>query len=66
LRELEQVPPHRLLERGLTVDLDVGPLPEVVQPLPLLGHHHLLTAFHRPVQRAAAAVGQLTRRHAAR
>jgi hypothetical protein len=37
LRDLEQVPPDRLLSRIVAADLDVAALPELVEPTRLLG-----------------------------
>ena len=46
-------------------DLDVRPLPEVVEPRALVGQELLEALGRRTVERATAAVEQLARRHAA-
>src|SRR5690606_30215286 len=66
LGELEEVPAHGLLDAGLAGHLDVGARPEVVEPLAMQVELRLDARLARPVERAAAAVHELARRHAAR
>ena len=65
LGELEEVPPGRLLQGRLAGDLDVGPLPVVVEPGALLGEELADAELGRPVEGAVAPVDELARRHLA-
>ena len=63
LDQLEDVPAHRLLQRGLAGDAYVGALPEAGQPLGLVIHQVAKAHRLRTVDGACAAERELLRSH---
>ena len=66
LQHVEEPEAHRLLERGVAVDLDVGALPEAVEELALLAAEAVPAGVARLGQRAARLRAQRRQRARAR
>ncbi len=65
LGELEEVPAERLLVRVVAAQLDVRRLPELVEPLTLLGDEPFAALLRCSAQRPRTAISEFFRRDAA-